>query len=330
MKISTRLSNFKIRIALVFTLSIIFPFSLSLAQEFPTPLSDEEFEYAQDAGIQLVDQLVESSHYRNWANRFLPFECGRILVAEGDSWLNYPFKSDFTSELEKRNWFVYSSANYGDTLASIVYNRSQLDSIFTDFLNIAAINYSLFSPDKNRTKSIKQKCFDLYERQLNLQPLQFNHLPKGVLLSAGGNDLIIDALNFVLEYKVSSSQQIVDEVILNAFLHRVQRMLTEYIFAIKQLCSSSFFNEGDGGDGGDAIHCYNIPIFIHGYDYALASGRGYRFLTLEFTGPWLEPAFTKKGHQEIQKNNEVIRMIIDKYNVALCHVAKQFAENNRI
>ena len=77
------------------------------------------------------------------------------------------------------------------------------------------------------------------------------------------------------------------------------------------------------------IIAITFPYSFHGYDYALASGRGYRFLTLEFTGPWLEPAFTKKGHQEIQKNNEVIRMIIDKYNVALCHVAKQFAENNR-
>ena len=323
MIISTRLSNFKIRIALVFTLSIIFPFSLSLAQEPPTPLSDNEFENAHKAGNQLVSQWVGSSNFKNWKNRILAFECGRILVAEGDSWLNYPIYTDFTNELEKRNWVVYSSADYGDTLASIVYNRSQLDSIYTDFLNIATLNYSKFSLNESEIEEIKNKCFNLYDGQRNLRPLQFNHLPKGVLLSAGGNDLIIDALNLVLEYKASSAQQIVDQVILDGFLHRVQRMLTEYIFAIRLLCLSSFV---DLGDGYGSNQCDDIPVFIHGYDYALASGRGYRIVGLEFTGPWLEPAFAKKGHQEKQINNEVMKMIINRYNVALCHVAKQFAE----
>ncbi|MYC27518.1 MAG: hypothetical protein F4X63_05930 [Nitrospira sp. SB0662_bin_26] len=343
------LSTFSVRTALVTAISFFFSCVLSWANE-PPPLTDDEFSRATNAGAQLAARLVNPPEGNIYGERLEAIDCGRILVTEGDSWLDYPLYADIRSELGKRNWAVFSSATYGDTLAAMLYNRSQLNSIYSDFIDIASLNHNLIDRKGRenylRKKNIdfsalkpsgvefgahdpvetiaemKQRCSKLYDRQGDLPAREIDRLPKGVFLSAGGNDLIFDALNLVLEYRASSASQVVDVAILDGFLHRVQRMLSEYVSAVEALCNEVFPGLGDAWGP-----CMNIPILIHGYDYALVSGKGYRIMGIEFTGPWLEPAFAKKGHQNRQENEREMRVVINRYNDALCHVATKFAES---
>ena len=337
-----------VRTAIVLLPFLLLSFTSSFADEL-SPISNDDFTKATTAGKRLVTKLIDRPNGNFYGQRLSAIDCGRILVTEGDSWLDYPVYADITSELAKRNWAVFSSAKYGDTLASMLYNRSQLNSIYSDFIDISSMNLnlrnlkereiylrrhnidlSIFTPNSlelgahdpvETMDEMKQRCSRIYDLQDDLHPREINRLPKGVFLSAGGNDLILDALNLVLEYRESSAPQVIDMVILDGFLKRVQRMLSEYVSAIDTLCDNVFPNLGDGWGP-----CMEIPILIHGYDYALVSGSGYRIAGIEFTGPWLEPAFAKKGHEDRSTNEQELREVINRYNDALCHVANRFRE----
>ena len=68
--------------------------------------------------------------------------------------------------------------------------------------------------------------------------------------------------------------------------------------------------------------CEYIPIFIHSYDYATASGKGYAWFGINVKGQWLKPAFESK--KRIQANNDeskrIIKGLIDEYYMLLCNV----------
>ncbi len=320
----------------------------SHADEIPQ-LTDNEFNSARSTGTQLVRDIVDQTARGVRGKRFAAVDCGRILVTEGDSWLDYPLYSDIVSELENRHWAVFSSARYGDTLAEMLYDKSQIYSIYKDLIDIFSFDNMLTELRRRDEYSIlnhrelvelakkirssmtyshvesfdemKERCFSFYEAQGDRRPESLNRLPKGILLSAGGNDLIDDALNLLLEYKDSSATTIIDARILDGVLYRMQRMLSEYVSAIESICWEILVGDGDGWGP-----CMDIPIFIHGYDYAQASGKGYRVVGVEFTGPWLEPKFAKKGHYDTNENSEAIAVLIDRFNDSVCYVAKKFGQ----
>ncbi len=64
-----------------------------------------------------------------------------------------------------------------------------------------------------------------------------------------------------------------------------------------------------------------IPIFLHGYDYAVPDGRTVRFLGFSFAGPWLKPALMQKRHAGLDDGRKIMIDVLNRFNTALERVA---------
>ena len=103
----------------------------------------------------------------------------RVLLAEGDSWFDYP-GTDLLEELEDVHGYrVESVAHRGDTLESMAYGPRQQDGFDRRLRKIA----------------------DRDER------------PRAVLLSGGGNDIAGDELAFLLNHAASGEPALHDMIV---------------------------------------------------------------------------------------------------------------------
>ena len=238
--------------------------------------------------------------------------CRQILVAEGDSWFNYPLRSDILGQLRNLEWVIYSSAHYGDTMESMLYDNGQLESIYRNLILIA-LNDSI-----PKEEYVSENC--LIENRYVY--------PKAILLSMGGNDILGNTLQILLEHRQSSlyddnNDTNINQDIKNGLFKRMTVTLIEYINTIMHLCSAVY------GE------CDNTPILIHGYDYARPTGKGYRILGINMAGPWIEPALAAKDRladrssSEEMEENAVIVELVKEYNGILCNVATFFSQADR-
>ena len=69
-----------------------------------------------------------------------------------------------------------------------------------------------------------------------------------------------------------------------------------------------------------------IPILIHGYAHPIPDGQGVRVLGDVISGPWLEPAFKKKGYNDLAYNTMIMRTVIDRFNDMLSELAEDFED----
>jgi hypothetical protein len=60
-----------------------------------------------------------------------------------------------------------------------------------------------------------------------------------------------------------------------------------------------------------------IPILLHGYDYPVPDGRGFMGGWGILPGPWLQPGLFQKGHQNLNANKAILKMLIDGFNTML-------------
>ena len=264
-------------------------------------ISDEEYNRAVATGRE-VAQIVTSDDADLRGDRRRAMECGQLLVAEGDSWFSYYRRSDIIKELVDHGWAIFSTAGRGDTLQSMIYDQTQR-SAFNSALHEAFDIGSLVVQRDNGDceHSVPRRGY-----------------PKAILLSVGGND-IIEALEFLLEHGLSSSEAPrVNSQILDGLFYRLHRILVEYISMVRQLCKYHV----NGYRGDDDVSCGNIPIFVHGYDYPNPSGIGYDVFTyFRLSGPWVRPAFESKDN--VQNASSIIHDIIDRYNKLLEYVVRQ-------
>lgn len=137
--------------------------------------------------------------------------------------------------------------------------------------------------------------------------------PKAALLSGGGDDIAGNEFGMLLNNATSNisgwNAEIVDGV-LNL------RIITAYksmISSINRLC------EQDLGK--------TLPILVHGYDYPVPDGRGF-WGGWPFPGPWLEPGFREKLFTILEKNVQLMRDIIDRFNDMLAGLVKEPAFSN--
>lgn len=294
------------RAALLFPLLLCCLGSPVVAQD---RLSDAVYDAAVETGQEIAKVVLDREDYRRglfWR----AIECGQGIIAEGDSWFYYPVWQDIGEQLEDLEWAVFSGAAPGDTLRDMLYNEEQR-------LSLNDVLYEAFTRGRN-TREVDGCRHDVARVGY----------PKAILLSVGGND-IIDAMEFLLEHGDSSSDEAVSTQIKNGLFFRLHRTLVEYISMIQILCShhaEMYVRTSDV-----VISCRNIPIFLHGYAYVEATGRGFlgsfsRVMGPLGSGPWLRPAF--EGNVQVEDADRVIRELIDGYNSLLCDVAWKANETN--
>ena len=283
------------------------------AQDELYRLSDDVYAAAVRRGQEIARTVLDDDREdRRRRQRQQAIACGQGIIAEGDSWFDYPVRRDILHRLEDLGWAVFSEASAGDTLRDMLYNEEQR-------LSLNDVLYEAFTRGRNAREVSVADC------QHDVARVGY---PKAILLSVGGND-IIDAIEFLLEHGDSSSDEAVSTQIKNGLFFRLHRTLVEYISMIQILCNH---HAGIYVETSDVvISCRNIPIFLHGYAYVEATGRGFvgflgRLLGSLGGGPWLRPVF--EGNVQVEDADRVIRELIDGYNSLLCDVEWKANETN--
>jgi len=159
----------------------------------------------------------------------LPFAAGgpgalrpRLLVAEGDSWFDYP-GTDVLEELEEVYDFdIESVAHHGDTVESMAYGDKQLDGLNRKLTKLAARNATPFA----------------------------------VLLSGGGNDIAGSEFVILLNHARSGLEVVNDDVVRGLIDVRLRAAYISLIRTVGGLCDIHFGVR----DTPVVVHGYDYPV----------------------------------------------------------------------
>lgn len=209
-----------------------------------------------------------------------PVGSAGVLIAEGDSWFAYP-GTNLVKELERLGFAVFSTAENGARLEEMAYSTDRL--------------------------------IDLRGEMVKAQRQYEEELPRALILSGGGNDVVHESLWLMLNHASSGYQALNDEIVTQHIDVRLQTALRTWIIQARALLEDVY-----GGAASD------VPIFIHGYDHAIPDGRGYRRFLKTWRGPWIEPGLIARGHGSLDENpgNQlIIEELIQRFNAMLEEVA---------
>lgn len=192
-----------------------------------------------------------------------------VLIAEGDSWFDYP-GDDVLRLLEDEHLFeVESVARAGDRIEEMAHSEGQ---------------------------------FQKFTRTLE-KVLRNGKVPRAILLSGGGNDIAGDDFAVLVNHARSALPAINEDVLRGVIDVRLRAAYAAVIAGVTTI-AKSFLGRP-------------IPIVTHGYAYAVPDGRGYLGGFWFLPGPWLEPGFRKKGHEQLANNQRVVAQMIDRFNAML-------------
>ena len=224
----------------------------------------------------------------------------KVLVAEGDSWFALSDKkfleiggikrTDIINELETLGYDIESVSKVSDTVESMAYSKDQWEKL------------------KDELQELDKP-------------------PCAILLSGGGNDITGRALNMMLNHKKSDSyshnplNEKVVEGVIDGHLREAYLKLLE---KINELCKKKFNSDNQ----------MKIPVLVHGYVYPIPNGRGFSkknegnllfslfkmfdpLIEPDIPGPWLQPAFEKRGYFRLKETTCIIAKLIDRFNSML-------------
>jgi len=148
-------------------------------------------------------------------------ESAGLLVAEGDSWFDYPF-FDVLEELEEGfGYSVESVAHKGDTVEEMAYDANQLDKL-------------------------ARKLEKLVRDQ---------KVPRAILLSGGGNDIAGEEFPILLNHKLSSLPPLNEGVVTGLIDERLRAAIIELASAVTHLCRQALDTTVPM-----LIHGYDYPV----------------------------------------------------------------------
>jgi lysophospholipase L1-like esterase len=158
---------------------------------------------------------------RTTAKGAVPLASAGTLIAEGDSWFDYPLH-DVLSDLEDSHGFdVESVASKGDRVEDMAYSDGQLD----DF-----------------TRRVEKV-------------LRSGVKPRAILLSGGGNDVAGDAFALLLNHATSSIAGLNESIVTGVIDQRVRDAYVTILSAITAVCVSLI-----GHPVPVVIHGYDYPV----------------------------------------------------------------------
>jgi lysophospholipase L1-like esterase len=144
-----------------------------------------------------------------------------VLIAEGDSWFDYPFH-DVLSDLEDIYGFdVESVSHKGDTVEDMAYSGGQLD----DFA----------------------RCVE--------KVLRTGVKPRAILLSGGGNDVVGEEFALLLNHATSSIAGLNESIVTGVIDERVRDAYVTILSAITAICEGQI-----GQPVPIVLHGYDYPV----------------------------------------------------------------------
>jgi hypothetical protein len=187
------------------------------------------------------------------------------LLAQGDSWFDYPPGTDLIDCLH---------SNHGHTITNIAVAGSTLND--EAYGPVPREMFGLpFGPLQSDDPSrIAELVHQIHQVK-----------PQALLLSAGGNDIAGDEFfSFINNSKSglsSINQEVLDGVVNGTFK-------TAYLYLI---------------DTALAAAAPGFKIFTHGYDYPFPDGRGVIAFLGWKVGPWFDPTFNAKNYPYDSSNS---------------------------
>ena len=124
------------------------------------------------------------------------------LVAEGDSWFDYPFYDILKNLGDDYGYEVHTVAHRGDAVEIMAYGGGQLDD---------------------------------FARSLE-QVLRSGIAPKAILLSGGGNDVAGDVFAMLINHKLSPNPGLNTTILEGVLTQRIRFAYATILSAVTQLC----------------------------------------------------------------------------------------------
>lgn len=217
------------------------------------------------------------------------------LVAQGDSWFDYPTSWDLIDWLKSYGHDIDDFAVAGSTLNDIVYGP-----VPRNWLGIPQ------SHDASRRAEL-------------INAIQ-KKKPHAVLLSGGGNDIAGDEffsfVNNALSNLQNPNQVVLDGVVNDTFL-KAYSDIVDLINAKAQAMGST------------------IHIFVHGYDYPWPDGRGFSMFNLVgpwFHQTFNRKNYPydpndANASQELLIRHDIVAKFIDSFNAMLANLQAKYPAN---
>ena len=206
----------------------------------------------------------------------------------GDSWFDYPL-DDYGNP-----------ANNQAIIGNGILGHTQLQSMGNPPPNILSLAYHGLSATAMLTYERQHEILDALK-----DPSQWNNgvTADGILVSAGGDDVVGDSFAIYLGYKRGG----LDAIRFQGILDSVQASYLD-LFALRDIAAAEV-----------NIDPKQMPIFGHCYDYAIPNGEpaGYG---LWQQGPWLQPSLNFAGY-DYNEGLNIVQTTIDTFKQKLLELA---------
>jgi hypothetical protein len=144
-----------------------------------------------------------------------------VLVAEGDSWFDYPFNDVLRMLEDYHAYDVESVAHKGDRVEEMAYGQGQLEEL---------------------TRTIEKL-------------LRQGVIPKAILLSGGGNDVAGAEFGMLLDHAQSALRGFNDQIVTGIIDQRVKSAYVTILSAITQICQDRLNRKLP-----ILVHGYDYPV----------------------------------------------------------------------
>ena len=144
-----------------------------------------------------------------------------VLVAEGDSWFDYPWHDVLRMLEDDHGWDVESVAHKGDRVEDMAYNGGQLEEF---------------------TRTIEKL-------------LRQSVIPTAILLSGGGNDVAGDEFGMLINHASSPTPGLNADVIRGILEDRIRNAYATIIAAVTTVC-----RDRTGNAIPIVVHGYDRPV----------------------------------------------------------------------
>ena len=212
------------------------------------------------------------------------------IVAEGDSWFDYPLVMDVIDHLRK-SYCIYKESEAGDTLENMVYGN----------------DYTIIRR-KHNAKNMGP--IDLQETLFSIK----RYKPRFVLFSAGGNDIVGQEMGFYINHKRIDPKlkgtDLIRKKVFTEMLNNVMLPTIEYFCQMVWATNKNL----------------EVDILMDGYDYAKPNGKSYFGLA----GPWILPNFGKKAITTRTEQKAIIKYLVDGYNGILKKLERKYSKFHHV
>jgi hypothetical protein len=212
------------------------------------------------------------------------------LVAEGDSWFDFKIRPDVIDWLERDYGYdIENSGRGGACIYEMAYGPDD-DTTF-----------GIFGRDASQLEQVVRNIRE--------------HKPAAFLLSAGGNDFVGPEFIMAIHHALAKKSGINWGVIQGLFKDDVEpgfRLIIETALAAAR-----------GAGLGE------IPVILHGYDYAFPDGRSAVNVIVKKIGPWMGPSFDMKGYpyrndQDLAERRKIVSPMIDTIYLMLARLKESY------